>query len=182
MRISDDLILDPLDIKHAPSIFYILDTEREYMRVWLPFVDKTREIADLEKSIDNLVDGVNKQFCICYKEELVGLVGFKDTDADNQKTEIGYWLSQKVQRKGVMTRSVKALLIYAFEKMGMNRVQIKAAIGNKPSCAIPERLNFRMEGIERDGELLVDNRFTDIAVYSLLKKELEDNYADYKIS
>lgn len=55
--------------------------------------------------------------------------------------------------------------------MGMNRVQIKVAIDNKKSRKIPEKLGFQIEGIEREGELLVDNVYTDIAVYSLLKKE-----------
>ena len=70
-----------------------------------------------------------------------------------------------------MTSSVEALIDYAFNKIGINRIQIRVAIKNIPSRSIPERLGFSLEGIERDGELLVDNQFTDIAVYSLLKRE-----------
>lgn len=46
----------------------------------------------------------------------------------------------------------------------------KIAVGNTESRKIPERLGFEREGIERDGELLVDSAFTDIAVYRLFKK------------
>lgn len=174
IKVSEDIMLYPLSQEYALDIFRTLDNEREYMRVWLPFVDATHEIGDTEKAIDYLVDGVNEQFCIFYKDKFVGLIGFKDTDTGNKKIEIGYWLSQYVQGHGIMTQSVKCLLTYAFEEKEMNRVQIKVAVANRKSRAIPERLNFKEEGIERDGELLVDNKYTDIVIYSLLKREFKD--------
>ena len=70
-----------------------------------------------------------------------------------------------------MIQSVVKLIEHAFGELDMNRIQIKVAVGNDKSRRIPEKLGFQMEGIERDGELLVDNVFTDIAVYSLLRKE-----------
>lgn len=171
MEIRDNIQLKALTIEHASEIFRILDSEREYMRIWLPFVDTTLAVEDSINAVKMLTGGIDKQFSIFYKNELVGLVGFKDTDLNNQRTEIGYWLSQKAQKKGIMTSSVEALIDYAFNKKGINRIQIRVAIRNIPSRSIPERLGFSLEGIERDGELLVDNQFTDIAVYSLLKRE-----------
>lgn len=171
MEIRDNIQLKALTIEHSSEIFRILDSEREYMRIWLPFVDTTLAVEDSINAVKMLIGGIDKQFSIFYKNEFVGLVGFKDTDLNNQRTEIGYWLSQKVQKKGIMTSSVEALIDYAFNKIGINRIQIRVAIKNIPSRSIPERLGFSLEGIERDGELLVDNQFTDIAVYSLLKRE-----------
>lgn len=69
-----------------------------------------------------------------------------------------------------MTKCVERLCTFAFDDLGMNRIEIKCAVNNFPSRRIPERLGFRLEGIERDGELLANNIFTDIAVYSKLKK------------
>lgn len=54
----------------------------------------------------------------------------------------------------------------------MNRIQIKCAVGNRPSNAIPLRLGFKFEGIEREGELLASGYYADINVYSILKKEI----------
>lgn len=171
IQITEDIRLEELKEKHAPEIFRILDSERDYMRIWLPFVDNQLKVKDSEDAVKMLTSGINMQFCIFYQNKFVGLIGFKDTDETNKRTEIGYWLSQAAQKKGVMIRSVKALLDYAFSEMEMNRVQIKAALNNLLSRAIPEKLGFWLEGIERDGELLVDNKYTDIAVYSMLKRE-----------
>ena len=162
IEVSDDIVLYQLSVDDIFKIFNTLNNEREYMREWLPFVDATKEIEDTGNYVRYVLQTADKQFTIYYKDQFVGLIGFKDTDTDNKKTEIGYWLSQHAQGKGIMIQSVAKL---------MNRIQIKVAVGNDKSRRIPEKLGFQMEGIERDGELLVDNVFTDIAVYSLLRKE-----------
>ena len=173
IKVNDNITLYPLSVDDIFKIFNTLNDEREYMREWLPFVDATKEMEDTGNYVNYVLGTGEQQFTIYYKEKFVGLAGFKDVDKDNRKTEIGYWLSQHAQGKGIMIQSIQRLIEYAFEEMNMNRVQIKVAIENKKSRKIPERLGFRVEGIERDGESLVDNQYTDIAVYSLLKREFK---------
>src|SRR5690625_199905 len=83
---------------------------------------------------------------------------------------IGYWLDIEHQGKGIMTRAVRALTDYAFEEFDLNRVDIRAAVGNVKSRAIPERLGYKKEGVLRQSEWLYDH-FVDHAVYSMLKSE-----------
>lgn len=173
IQVSDDIKLIPLSVDDIFKIFNTLDSEREYMREWLPFVDATHVPEDTGNYVNHVLQTEDKQFTIYYKDKFVGLIGYKDTDTLNKKIEIGYWLSQYVQGKGIMTQSAQKLIEYAFNELGMNRVQIKVAVDNTKSRGIPERLGFRFEGIERDGELLVGNRYTDIAIYSLLKREFK---------
>jgi ribosomal-protein-serine acetyltransferase len=59
------------------------------------------------------------------------------------------------------------LVEHAFGELDLNRVVISCATENKKSCAIPERLGFRQEGIQRQAEWLYD-RFVDHAVYATL--------------
>lgn len=171
IQISEDIKLIPLLANDAENIFNLLNDEREYMREWLPFVDTTHAPSDTAVFVNVAVQSEEKQFTIHYQDKFVGLIGFKDLDTANKRVEIGYWLSQYAQGKGIMVRSVQKLIDYAFDKLGLNRIQIKVAVENQKSRNIPEKLGFLLEGIERDGELLVDNKYTDIAVYSLLKKE-----------
>ncbi len=174
IQVSDDIILYPLSVDDIFKIFNTINTEREYMREWLPFVDTTKEVEDTANFVNHVLETGEKQFSIYYKEQFVGLIGYKDTDNLNKKLEIGYWLSQYAQGKGIMMQSVNKLVEYAFAEMDMNRVQIKVAVGNYKSRRIPEKLGFQDEGIERDGELLVDGVYTDIVVYSLLKREYKN--------
>src|SRR3712207_6857835 len=51
-----------------------------------------------------------------------------------------------------------------------NRVSIACATENKKSCAIPERLGFRREGVQRQAEWLYDH-FVDHVIYAALRSE-----------
>lgn len=169
-RINDKLRLELVKVEMAPVIFEAIDRDREYLKQWLPFVNFTFEVSDTEKFLQSLNSGSNKRdavYSIWYKEEFAGLIGFKDTDWVNRKTEIGYWLAEKMQHKGIIISCVKKLVEYAFKRLRFNRIQIKVAEENKKSEAIPLKLNFTFEGIERAGELH-GNKLLNLKIYSLL--------------
>ena len=172
--LSEDIYLKPLSVEDVPYLFALIDDERDYLRQWLPFVDFTLEQQDTQNYVEYALGlSDTPQFTIYQYERCVGLVGFKNYEPENMRIEIGYWLSQKAQGRGIMTCAVQSLLSFAFDTMKINRVSIRAAVGNVKSRRIPEKLGFTQEGIERDGELLVDHVFTDLAVYSLLKSEFK---------
>ncbi len=69
-----------------------------------------------------------------------------------------------------MTKALNALIQYGFEELGLNRIQIKVAVENKKSRALPERLGFTQEGIIRQAEWLYDH-YVDHVMYGLLADE-----------
>ena len=175
IEVDKEIKLTQLEQSDAKDIFETIDSQREYLGRWLHFVALTREISDSKQFVDSVVNAPEGRaeyvFAIRKNIQFVGLIGFKDTDRLNRKTEIGYWLSEKFQKKGIITKSVNKLSIFAFEEMGINRIQIKCAVGNNSSSNIPKRLGFKMEGVERQGELLTGGVYTDLEVYSKLKSE-----------
>lgn len=171
MKLFEDISIRLLQADDAKDIYDVIDAQRAYLGRWLPFVESTTSVAVIQAFVDSALNSEDKTFTIRKGEQCVGLIGFKATDKANCKTEIGYWLSEECQGRGIMTRAVEALCRQDFEALGMNRVQIKCAIGNTPSSNIPKRLGFQFEGVERAGELFVDGNFVDIEVYSLLKNE-----------
>ena len=69
-----------------------------------------------------------------------------------------------------MTEAVRVLVDHALTVWQLNRVEIRAATGNKPSRAIPERLGFQEEGTLRQAQL-VNDQYLDYVVYSTLADE-----------
>ena len=63
-----------------------------------------------------------------------------------------------------------ALTDHAFSEWDLNRVAIYAGQGNSKSRAVAERLGFNFEGILRGAEW-VNDRYVDLAVYSMLKRD-----------
>lgn len=174
LRINEFLRLERVNLSMAETIFMTIDRDRNYLKTWLPFVEFTQQVSDTERFLQNVIfetkNKTNEIFSIWHKEEFSGLLGLNVIDHLNKKAEIGYWLAERMQGKGIITNSAESLIRYAFQKLNINRVQIKVAVGNRKSAAIPQRLGFKLEGIERNGELH-GQKFLDLEVYSLLKKD-----------
>lgn len=177
ITVSEHIQLVPIQETDAEQIFELIDNQREYLGRWLPFVQYTQSVddeRDFIRSVLALPEDIREMiFCINFDGEFVGLIGLKINELDNVncKTELGYWLSENYQGKGIVTSSCNALINLAFNQLKYNRVQIKCAVKNEKSKNIPKRLGFTFEGIERDGELLAGEQFTDLEIYSILKKE-----------
>jgi ribosomal-protein-serine acetyltransferase len=91
-------------------------------------------------------------------------------DLVNREAEVGYWLAETYEGRGIITAAVRALLGYLFDEVEVNRVMLRAAVGNMRSRAVAERLGFTLEGVQRQA-LILDEVPTDSAMYSLLASE-----------
>lgn len=171
-----DITLWEATPKDAQKIFDAIDTHREDLRIWLPFVDKLETVENekdfLQSTLQIPQEMRDTLYIIYVNDEFAGIVSYVKNDPANSRTEIGYWLLPEFRGKGIMTRSVRRLCKTAVNERGMHRIQIRCAVGNHASNRIPIRLGFKLEGTERDGELLIGNRYTDINVYSILEHEV----------
>jgi ribosomal-protein-serine acetyltransferase len=107
---------------------------------------------------------------ILQNDVTVGRIGLHHLNRDNKNASIGYWLTKNTEGKGIITRSCKVLITYGFEELELHRIEIKAAVNNVKSQAIPQKLNFTKEGTLRESEL-VNGVFLDLVLYSMLQDE-----------
>ena len=174
VNIQPGFYLESLGMEHAEIVYEAINTNREHLSRWLPFVTYTRKPEDTEEFVSSVVNKKPHEkeevFTIWHNEEFAGLIGYVNTDRVNRKTEIGYWLVKKKEGKGIVTAATRQLIKLAFKRLDMNRITIRCAVGNSRSSAIPKRLEFTFEGIERQGEKHGEIYF-DLETYSLLKKE-----------
>ena len=132
-----------LRTEDAPDIFASIDTQRRHLGRWLPFVADTHRIEQTRQVVAGmLADTANPVFTLRSGNAFAGLIGFKSADAARRSVEIGYWLREEQQGKGIMTAAVRTLCDLAFGEMGMRRVEIRCGTGNLPSNRIPQRLGF----------------------------------------
>ena len=176
-KINDELSLRLLEIQDASAIFTLVDQSRDYLRKWLGWVDGTKTVQDTEKFIQITIEGFSARrslnAAILYKGEIVGVAGYNEFDWTNKIAYIGYWIGEDYQGQGIMTEVVRALTQYAIEELELNRVDIRAAVQNKKSRAIPERMGFIEEGRLRQAEYLYD-RYVDHVVYGMLATDWKE--------
>jgi ribosomal-protein-serine acetyltransferase len=180
LLIEEGLLLKMLQQESASEIFRTIDRNRNALRTWLPFVDHTLKAEDTELFIRSMLNAAPQKRDLIYEircmGKFAGLIALKEIDPWNKKAELGYWLAPDFENLGLMTKACHVLIHSAFRHLDINRLQLKAGIGNAASCRIAEKLGFRLEGIERAGEKFSD-RYIDLEVYGLIKKDWQKNIA-----
>jgi ribosomal-protein-serine acetyltransferase len=173
-KINDELSLKLIEVRDSERVFELITKSRNYLRKWLPWLDSTKKLEDTIEFIKGCLKGFaeNKSLTsvILLKGEIVGVASYNNINWSNKTAYIGYWLGEEFQGNGIMTAVAKALTDYAFKELDLNKVEIRAAVGNRKSRSIPEKLNFVNEGCIRQAEWLYDH-YVDHVVYGVLKEE-----------
>ena len=73
---------------------------------------------------------------------LIGTSGLMAIDHELSCAEIGYMLAAPARGRGAASRSVRLLVVWAFETLGLERVEIHVDKHNAPSLAVAARTGF----------------------------------------
>lgn len=173
-KINNDISLKPLRFKDATDFYNLINRNRDYLKEWLTWVDKVKEVNDsrefIKFTLKQAQDDMGFQAAIWYKGSLAGVIGFYNYNHENREASIGYWIGEEFRGKGIMSRTTKAIVNYGFTEMNLNRIEIRCAEYNLASQSIPKKLGFTQEGFLREIQLL-RGEFINQYVYGLLAKE-----------
>lgn len=181
LQVEGGLELRPVSEEYADDLYDAVISNFDHLHEWMPWARKGYSMNDtlafVSRSVMQFASQETMNLIIFEGEEIAGGIGLNVIDKANKSTEIGYWLTKAATGKGIATRAVHRLAVYAFSELGMHRIMIRVAEGNLKSMAIPKRLGFRLEGIQREAEWL-RGRFVDLVVYSMLEGELDHGQGD----
>lgn len=159
--------------RHGGEVFALMTENPERH----PELDKNFSLADVQEKIrhDLALFAENKGLSvgIWYRGKLAGGVRYHEIDWANRAAELGYWLGESFEGKGLVIKTCRVLIDSAFGELKLNRIVISCAAENQKSRRIPEKLGFRQESILRESEWL-QNRFADMITYGLLASEWQN--------
>lgn len=144
--VDDHVQLREVTFDQAETLFSLTDANREYLAEWLPWVndtnsaqDSTSFIKDIHEKRDN---GQEYGFGIYVDGNLAGHTSLMHVLGDDRDPEIGYWIGQEFSGQGLTSKSADALTNFAFEKLGLSKVIIRADTENLASNKIAENLGY----------------------------------------
>ena len=89
-----------------------------------------------------------------------------------QNAFVGYWVDRSVAGNGLAPEATVVVLRFAFEELGLHRVEIAIVPRNSPSRRVVEKLDLRQEGIARR-YLEIDGVWEDHVRYAITSEEWE---------
>ncbi|WP_372827708.1 GNAT family N-acetyltransferase [Polaromonas sp.] len=101
-------------------------------------------------------------------DKIVGTCGIFGRNKAFFSAASGYELSPPCWGSGLMAEALAAVLAYAFDHLGLNRIQATTNLDNHRSIRSLVKLGFKEEGILRQWGFWKD-QFHDVRCFSLLK-------------
>jgi [ribosomal protein S5]-alanine N-acetyltransferase len=105
------------------------------------------------------------------REPLVGRIALTSvTRGPFQSAQLGYWMDSGHVRRGLMSEAVDATLGFAFDRLGLHRLQAAVMPTNHASRAILQKRGFREEGYA-ERYLRIAGKWEDHVLYGLTLEE-----------
>lgn len=115
---------------------------------------------------DAMKDGDAFTFGLFDKEtnQLIGSVTINQLKPDKKIGNIGYWIRESKQGLGYATEAVLAIKRFGFQELELLRLEIIAAVDNKPSNRVAIKTGAKFEYIDRT-RILLKSGYVDANVY-----------------
>lgn len=174
IRVDESTELRLLREEDAEALYAAVDADREHLRAFLPFPDKSQSPADTLEFIRTTMEGWRRgdtvQMGIWHEGRPVGCLGTINPQREHDALELGYWIVEGLEGRGMMQRCCRVLIDHLFKERGIHRITIRTDPLNLRSQRLAERLGFTFEGVQREACKLRDD-YRDLRVYSLLSNE-----------
>ncbi len=206
LAIEKEIIVRTLHPDDAEELFNLLERNRSRLRPWihptaLPETAQATRKFTIEcyfGSLDPMVaidtpyiDEVRPYFPppdpamemgIWVNGSLAGEVALSWLNDSPAIAEFGYWLAEDYERRGIITRCVRALMDHTIDHMNIEQFLIGCALNNQRSRAVPERLGYRLHTTVPNGEVVGEFTY-DRVIYGIQSTAWrEQNQADVQNS
>lgn len=164
--ISDKISL----IKACPELAYeycsLIDKNREYLKKTVPWIDNVKDVECQKRYFATVNQEILDKLLIKYEDRVVGEIHLQHYDRTKNEIEIGYWIDENYQGKGIVKQSAMAVLDYVFNELKVDRVNLYCNIENARSENLAKALGFEFRLIDKNHDNLY-GRLIDSKLYVL---------------
>jgi len=170
---AERLYLKRIGVEYAPTLYQIIETEKERLVSHLPHMAGVRSLQDEETWLIEMEEKWSEGKAFGYGifaheyDFFLGHIAVINVEWAHRGCELGYWIRDAGEGKGYMTEAVKTLESAVFDA-GFHRVEIRVASNNTRSEEIPRRCGFQLEGRLRDC-LRLGDEFRDLFIFAKLR-------------
>ena len=166
--------LEPLSTEHKDGLCNaIADGE-----LWNLFVTLVPHVNCIDEFLQNAFsayesgDGLAFATIEAATNKIAGSTRFMKANLPNKRVEIGStFLGKSFQRTKINTEAKMLMLTYAFESLGLNRVEFLTDYLNTTSRNAILRLGAKQEGILRNHMVMPNGRVRDSVLFSITENE-----------
>ena len=172
---NERVLLRPLQVSDGSLLGHYVNEEPD---LWQYSLVAIHNSADLENYIQTAIEARAHKTAYAFivfdklLNEYVGCTRFYDMQLAYQTTQLGYtWYSKKCWGTKLNENCKHLLLEFAFDQMGLERVEFRADNNNKRSIAAMQKIGCTIEGVLRNHLPMPNGKRRDSIVLSILKEQ-----------
>ena len=124
-----------------------------------------------ERSPNGFTMRTELQLALEYDGKFAGALSFHTLVLEEEKAEIGYWLTADVRGKGIATQATKLLTEYGFESIGFHRIEALVVESNVPSLKVLSNAGYKQEGVLRDKSCCDDGTRENMVMFAAIRSD-----------
>ena len=177
LQLTGDLIL--LRPYQEGDINQVYEAVRESITeliLWMPWCHADYSIEESKTFITSQPkvweSGTDYGFAILDSSngQYLGGCGINRINYNDRVANLGYWVRTGRTKQGIATEATLLLARFGFDRLNLNRIEIIAAVDNKPSQRVAEKAGAVQEGILRNRNVVQD-RINDTVVFSFIPSD-----------
>ncbi|MEM9515459.1 MAG: GNAT family protein [Actinomycetota bacterium] len=181
-------MLRPLAASDFAEWSEVRTRNEEWLTVWEPSrhpnqpdptTDRSAFVSRCLQRDRDRAAGTAYQFGLFVDDRVVGEVNVNNViRGAMQSATIGYWIDQRVAGNGYIGEGVAAVLRFAFDDVGLHRVEICIVPRNERSRRVMEKLAIRDEGVALR-YLEINGVWEDHVRYGITVEEWEERRDEF---
>src|SRR5256714_12642203 len=162
----------------APLLYEAVRESIAEVSAWLPWchenysIEESREfVASRRTALDA---GEHYSFAVFSKDDprrLLGGVGLNFINRVHEFGNLGYWARTSAAGQGITSKAARLIAQFGFEQLGLQRIEILAAVPNIASQRVAEKIGAVREGILRK-RLFIRGEPQDAILFFLVRADL----------
>jgi [ribosomal protein S5]-alanine N-acetyltransferase len=146
---SNGLLVRPWQAEDAPAVFEAYqdpEIQRWHVR---SMIDLSEAEAWIGSWPDRWREETGADWAVMADGVVTGRVGIKSFDLWEGIAELSYWVLPAARGRNIAARAVTSVSGWAFDALGLHRLELKHASANHASCRAATKAGFRPEGTLR---------------------------------
>lgn len=175
--VDEPLRLRPWQPRDAEDLLDAARSSVASVGRWLPWCHAGYDLDDARTWISHCQDGWSRGEHFAFPifdlrtGEMIGGCGLNQLNHQHRSANLGYWVRQSRQGKGIAARAAALVARFGFEQLGLIRIEIVVMPDNRASLRTAEKTGARFEAVARH-RLWANGQAHDAAVYGLTPADL----------
>ena len=175
--IEGPLLIRPYREGDASALYEAVRESLPEVSRWLPWCHENYSIEESKEFVRSREtaahDGEWYSFAVFERGggKFLGGVGLNFFNRVHQMANLGYWVRTSATGRGVATNATRSVARFGFEKLGLQRIEIVAAVGNLSSQRVADKAGAVREGVLRK-RLMIKGESQDAVLFSLVREDL----------